>query len=76
MEYQDLLFEVRDHVATITLNRPEVYNAFRGQTCVELVKALARAGYDKNVGAIVLTGAGEKAFCTGGDQSDPGHYSG
>lgn len=77
MEYQDLLFEVRDHVATITLNRPEVYNAFRGQTCVELVKALARAGYDKDVGAIVLTGAGEKAFCTGGDQSGhDGQYEG
>ena len=77
MEYQDLLFEKRDHVATITLNRPEVYNAFRGQTCSELVQALARAGYDKDVGAIVLTGAGEKAFCTGGDQSEhEGQYEG
>ena len=77
MEFQDLLFEKRNHVATITLNRPEVYNAFRGRTCSELVQALARAGYDKDVGAIVLTGAGEKAFCTGGDQSaHDGQYEG
>ena len=76
-EYQDLLYEKADHVVTITLNRPEVYNAFRGQTCAELVKAFGRAGYDKDVGAIVLTGAGEKAFCTGGDQSDhDGQYAG
>lgn len=76
-EYQDLLYEKSDHVVTITLNRPEVYNAFRGQTCDELVKAFGRAGYDRDVGAIVLTGAGEKAFCTGGDQSDhDGQYAG
>jgi len=76
-EYQDLLYEKSDHVVTITLNRPKVYNAFRGQTCDELVKAFGRAGYDRDVGAIVLTGAGEKAFCTGGDQSDhDGQYAG
>ena len=76
-EYQDLLYEKSEHVVTITLNRPEVYNAFRGQTCDELVKAFGRAGYDRDVGAIVLTGAGEKAFCTGGDQSDhDGQYAG
>ena len=64
-------------VFTITMNRPEVYNAFRGKTCVELVRAFGRAGYDPDVGAIVLTGAGEKAFCTGGDQSDhDGKYAG
>lgn len=75
--YQDLLYEQRDHVVTITLNRPEVYNAFRGQTCAELVQAFGRAGYDPDVGAIVLTGAGQKAFCTGGDQSDhDGQYAG
>ena len=75
--YEDLLYEKENHVVTITLNRPEVYNAFRGTTCSELVKAFGRAGYDKDVGAIVLTGAGEKAFCTGGDQSDhDGQYDG
>lgn len=74
MDYRDILFETRDHVATITLNRPEVMNAFRGRTCEEILHALGRAGYDRDVGAIVLTGAGERAFCTGGDQS--GHEPG
>jgi len=79
MDYQDIRYEERDHVATITLHRPEVMNAFRGRTCEELIHALGRAGYDKNVGAIVLTGAGERAFCTGGDQSghtESGTYAG
>ena len=79
MDYQDLLFEVSDHVATITINRPEVMNAFRARTCAELVEALQRAGYDRDVGAVVLTGAGDRAFCTGGDQSghdESGAYSG
>ena len=75
--YEDLLYEKKNHVVTITMNRPEVYNAFRGKTGVELVRAFGRAGYDPDVGAIVLTGAGEKAFCTGGDQSDhDGKYAG
>ncbi|MCP4228173.1 MAG: 1,4-dihydroxy-2-naphthoyl-CoA synthase, partial [Actinomycetia bacterium] len=69
MEYTDINFEIRRHVAYITLNRPEVMNAFRGQTCDELIHALHRAGYDTEVGAIVLAGAGDRAFCTGGDQS-------
>jgi 2-ketocyclohexanecarboxyl-CoA hydrolase len=77
MDFEDLLYEKRDHVATITMNRPDAYNAFRGQTCAELVQAIARAGYDKDVGAIVLTGAGKKAFCTGGDQTGHvGQYEG
>ena len=67
--YEDLPYEKKDHVVTITMNRPDVYNAFRGQNCSELVQAFGRAGYDKDVGAIVLTGAGKRAFCTGGDQS-------
>ncbi len=75
--YEDILFEIRDHVATITLNRPKVYNAFRGRTCDELIRAFGQAGYDRDIGVIVLTGAGEKAFCTGGDQSDhDGQYAG
>lgn len=69
MDYKDILYEVRDHVATLTMNRPEVMNAFRARTCVELIDAFQRAGYDREIGAIVLTGAGERAFCTGGDQS-------
>ena len=61
----------------LTINRPAVYNAFRFQTLVELTEAIMKAGYDNNIGSIVLTGAGDKAFCTGGDQSDhDGQYTG
>lgn len=77
MDYQDILFEMRGPAAWITINRPEKYNAFRGRTCEELIHALNRAGWDKGVAAIVLTGAGAKAFCTGGDQSaHDGAYDG
>lgn len=70
MEYTDITYLVKNHVAFITINRPEVYNAFRPRTCVELINAFSDGGWDENVAAIVLSGAGEKAFCTGGDQSD------
>lgn len=77
MNYEDILYEELDGVATITINRPQVYNAFRGQTCMELIDAFHRAGWNKAVGVIVLTGAGDKAFCTGGDQSaHDGQYDG
>ncbi|MPW45823.1 2-ketocyclohexanecarboxyl-CoA hydrolase [Acinetobacter guerrae] len=77
MNFEDILYEVKNGVAWITINRPEKMNAFRGQTCDEIIKAMNRAGYDREVGAIVLTGAGEKAFCTGGDQSaHDGNYDG
>ena len=75
--YEDILYEVRKGAAWITINRPEKMNAFRGQTCEELIRAVNRAGYDSAIGAIVLAGAGEKAFCTGGDQSaHDGQYDG
>ncbi len=70
MDYRDILYEEKDNVATITMNRPKVYNAFGPRMCVELIDALQTAGWNKEIGAIVLTGAGDKAFCTGGDQSD------
>ena len=77
MDYTDLIVEHRDHVAYITINRPDKMNAFRGQTCDELINALHRAGYDRDIGAIVLAGAGDRAFCTGGDQSaHEGQYDG
>jgi len=77
MEYEDILYRATNGVATITINRPDKYNAFRGQTCEELIHAFNRAGWDKSVGVIVLTGAGDKAFCTGGDQSaHAGSYDG
>jgi len=75
--YTDLLYEEKNGVATITMNRPEKYNAFRGITCDELIHAFNRAGWNKSIGVIVLTGAGTKAFCTGGDQSvHVGEYDG
>ena len=77
MTYEDLLYEVKDGAAHITINRPKVMNAFRGKTCEELIHALGRAGWDKNIGVIVLGGAGDRAFCTGGDQSaHEGQYDG
>lgn len=77
MDYHDILFETNKGVASITINRPEKYNAFRGKTCEELIDAFNRAGWDKSVGVIVLSGAGDKAFCTGGDQTaHDGQYDG
>jgi 2-ketocyclohexanecarboxyl-CoA hydrolase len=70
MSYTDILFDAADGVATITINRPDRYNAFRPRTVVELIDAFMTAGWDDDIGAIVLTGAGGKAFCTGGDQKD------
>ena len=69
MTYQDILYSEADGVARITINREKVLNAFRAQTCEELIHAFQRAGWDKSIGVIVLTGAGDRAFCTGGDQS-------
>lgn len=75
--FTDILYEASGGVARITINRPDKYNAFRGQTCEELITAFNRAGWDKSVGVIVLTGVGDKAFCTGGDQSaHDGGYDG
>jgi 2-ketocyclohexanecarboxyl-CoA hydrolase len=75
--YTDLLYEERDGIATITINRPDKLNAFRGKTCDELIDALNRAAWNAQIGVIVLTGAGTRAFCTGGDQSaHDGGYDG
>ena len=77
MEYKDILYEIRGTAAWITINREEKYNAFRGQTCEELIHALNKAAWDKSIASIVLTGAGDKAFSTGGDQSaHDGGYDG
>jgi len=76
-QFEDIIYEVRGRAAWIIINRPKVYNAFRGQTLEDLIRALHLAGNDKNVASIVLTGAGDKAFCTGGDQSaHEGNYDG
>ncbi|MBL6750043.1 MAG: enoyl-CoA hydratase/isomerase family protein [Nevskia sp.] len=68
MAYQDITYEVGANAVRITINRPDVYNAFRLQTVEELIDAYRRAGEEKSVNTLVLTGAGDKAFCTGGDQ--------
>ncbi len=67
-KYEDILYETYNGIAKITINRPQVHNAFTPKTVLELIDAFAYARDDKNVGVIVLTGAGEKAFCSGGDQ--------
>ncbi len=68
-EYTDILYHKSDEgVAKITINRPEVRNAFRPLTVREMSQALNDAREDSQVGAIILTGAGDKAFCSGGDQ--------
>ncbi|WP_288253845.1 enoyl-CoA hydratase-related protein [uncultured Hydrogenophaga sp.] len=72
MSYQDIAFDRRQGVAEIRINRPDKYNAFRAQTIEELLDAFKQAGADRSVGVIVLTGTGDKAFCTGGDQSSHG----
>jgi naphthoate synthase len=68
-EYDDIRYELSgDGIAKITINRPEVRNAFRPQTIIEISQALERAREDTSVGVIVLTGEGPDAFCSGGDQ--------
>jgi len=68
-DYSDILYATTDDgIAKITINRPEVHNAFRPQTIIEISHALNVAREDERVGAIILTGAGDKAFCSGGDQ--------
>ena len=78
MGFQDILYEVRDHVARITINRPEKYNACTTETVEELIRAFGMAWTDPTVGVVVFTGAGDKAFCTGGDQTirSKGGYAG
>jgi len=67
-EYGDIIYEVAEGIARITINRPERRNAFRPQTLFELINAFERARNDTSVGVIILTGAGPDAFCSGGDQ--------
>lgn len=67
-DYQDIKFETQDGIAKITINRPEVRNAFRPQTLFELSRAFDIARDDPSVGVIILTGEGPLAFCSGGDQ--------
>jgi naphthoate synthase len=67
-DLEDVLYEVDDGLAWITINRPDRLNAFRARTVDELIACFKRAWSSKEVGVICLTGAGERAFCSGGDQ--------
>jgi naphthoate synthase len=66
--YQDILYQKAEGIAKITINRPEVRNAFRPQTVSEMIDAMDEAREDPEVGVVILTGAGDEAFCSGGDQ--------
>src|SRR3954469_4586398 len=74
-DYEDIRYELSARpegetgIAKITIDRPEVRNAFRPQTIIEISRALEVAREDPDVGVIILTGEGEKAFCSGGDQN-------
>ncbi|ATF09933.1 1,4-dihydroxy-2-naphthoyl-CoA synthase [Candidatus Enterovibrio altilux] len=75
--YEDILYHKSiEGIACITINRPEVHNAFRPKTVSEMIKALSDARYDEKVGVIILTGQGAHAFCSGGDQKIRGDYGG
>lgn len=71
-QYEDILFEQYGKIAKITINRPWVYNAFRPQTNREMLDAMAYCREANDIGVIILTGAGDKAFCSGGDQKVKG----
>lgn len=67
--FEDIVYETAEGIAKITINRPEVRNAFRPQTIIELKEAFDIARDDEKVGVVIFTGAGEEAFCSGGDIS-------
>ena len=74
-KFEDIRYETTDEgrIAKITINRPQVRNAFRPKTVAEMLQAFELAHQDPHVGVIVLTGEGDLAFCSGGDQKVRGH---
>src|SRR5699024_3958287 len=72
-DYKEIIYEKDNGIAKVTMNRPEKHNAFTQLTVNENNDAFADARDDSSIGVIVLTGAGEKAFCSGGDQTVRGH---
>jgi naphthoate synthase len=77
MEYTDIIYEVDGPAAVLTINRPDRLNAFRAKTTEELIHGFKRAWADKSVRAVILTGAGDRAFCVGGDvkqRAETGNY--
>lgn len=78
MDFSEIVYEKKDGVARVTINRPKKYNACTTRTLSEILRAFTDAWSDGDIGVVVFTGAGDKAFCTGGDQSirDAGGYEG
>ncbi len=72
--FKEIIYAKKDWVATITINRPEFYNAYNTPCLRELTTAFTDATWDDNVGVVIFTGAGEKAFCTGGDVKEYSAY--
>jgi len=72
-DYEDIIYQKAGGIARISINRPEVHNAFRPKTVVEMLDAFARAREDHQVGVVLFTGEGGRAFCSGGDQRVRGH---
>lgn len=73
-DYSDILYETWAGIAKITINRPEVRNAFRPETTAQLIDAFAKVRDNPDVGVVILTGAGDLAFCSGGDQRVRGDH--
>ncbi|MBC1402092.1 1,4-dihydroxy-2-naphthoyl-CoA synthase [Listeria booriae] len=72
-DYEEIKYETYEGIAKITINRPQVHNAFTPKTVIEMIDAFTIAREDAQVGVIILTGEGEKAFCSGGDQKVRGN---
>jgi len=72
-EYEEIKYEFHEGIAKISINRPHVHNAFTPKTVMELIDAFTRARDDQRVGVIILTGEGDRAFCSGGDQKVRGN---
>src|SRR5574337_21317 len=66
-QFKDILYEKKDWVARVTINRPKAYNSYTTEALLEMAEAFQDAAWDDGVAVLVLTGAGDKAFCTGGD---------
>ncbi len=78
-EYEDVTYRKADGIARIAINRPSVHNAFRPKTVMELIDAFAHVREERDVGVVILTGEGGRAFCSGGDQTvrgDQGYVGG
>ncbi|WP_367307171.1 1,4-dihydroxy-2-naphthoyl-CoA synthase [Alicyclobacillus acidocaldarius] len=72
-EYTDIIYERADGIARVTINRPEVRNAFRPETVMEMIDAFQHIRDDSSTGVVLLRGQGDEAFCSGGDQRVRGH---